>query len=253
MTTSEQAAAEMRVPLIVTYRNWRGEVSERRILPILIRYGTSKWHPEPQWLMLATDVDKGEEREFALKGFGASDVPANGPVPSQDGLAGGTASKKEAPSVTGPNPAGASATPSALWRASGEPDPFGKNYDCERAELSSGHLTDDQVANAVFLDPSIVFLTAAKERIRWLSRKLEAIRAAASEKPADGWCFDMDKAPRYQTPIIVFVSNWVGDARFIDGVGWYEANVDPTDYCGEAIYPTAWRPFPSPPATEPPR
>lgn len=78
-------------------------------------------------------------------------------------------------------------TPSADWRAKGEADPFGTEYDCERAKLCLGSLTDDQLANAVYLhnhreldleavlrgEPSsIVLLTAAKERIRWLSRAL---------------------------------------------------------------------------------
>ena len=78
--------------------------------------------------------------------------------------------------------------PSSKWAAAGEPDPHGKAYDCERAELSMGEYTDDELANAVFMhdhrsfdiaatmrgEPgSIVLLTAAKERIRWLSRSLD--------------------------------------------------------------------------------
>lgn len=69
-------------------------------------------------------------------------------------------------------------TPAAKWRENGEPDPHGQHYDCERAKLAKGHLTDDELANALFLCDhrtsleSIGYLTAAKERIRWLSRKL---------------------------------------------------------------------------------
>lgn len=80
------------------------------------------------------------------------------------------------------------ATPSARWRTADEADPFGDTYLCEREDLCLGSLTDDELANAVFLhdhrnfdvqgalrgEPSsIALLTAAKERIRWLSRKLE--------------------------------------------------------------------------------
>lgn len=72
-----------------------------------------------------------------------------------------------------------------------KPDPHGKRYDCERANLCMGDLTDDELANGVFLHgnepldidkvmskapgyhPSIAWLTAAKDRIRWLSRALE--------------------------------------------------------------------------------
>lgn len=69
-------------------------------------------------------------------------------------------------------------TPAAKWRESGEPDPFAGQYDCERHQLPMGNLTDDELANEVFLYDhrgglsSMVYLTAAKERIRWLSRKL---------------------------------------------------------------------------------
>ena len=66
------------------------------------------------------------------------------------------------------------ATPAAKWRENGEPDPFeGQRYDEERALLCKGGLTDDEIANEVFLRPNIGNTTAAKERIRWLSRALE--------------------------------------------------------------------------------
>lgn len=86
-------------------------------------------------------------------------------------------------------------TPAAHWRQNGEDDPFGKRYECERASLPMGHLTDDELANAVFMYgdsiPSatelmngahmpIAYLTAAKERIRWLSRQLELVAPPAS-------------------------------------------------------------------------
>ncbi|MEN7527888.1 hypothetical protein [Cupriavidus sp. DL-D2] len=81
--------------------------------------------------------------------------------------------------------------PAAQWRTAREADPFGTTYDCARAALCLGRMTDDELANAVFLhnhrdfdlgaamsgEPSsIVLLTAAKERIRWLSRALERTR-----------------------------------------------------------------------------
>lgn len=67
---------------------------------------------------------------------------------------------------------GDAATPAARWRVNGEPDPHAAIYDGERSSLAGGDMTDDEVANAVYLDPSVVNLTIAKERIRWLSRKL---------------------------------------------------------------------------------
>jgi predicted DNA-binding transcriptional regulator YafY len=49
------------------YRNYAGVEGPRIARPISLRYGTSEWHREPQWLMLAYDVHKEENREFALK------------------------------------------------------------------------------------------------------------------------------------------------------------------------------------------
>ena len=74
-------------------------------------------------------------------------------------------------------------TPAARWREQGEPDPHGDQYNCERAKLCKGDLTDDELANAVYLNPGIGNLTAAKERIRWLSRAL--VSAQQNGKPAD--------------------------------------------------------------------
>ena len=49
------------------YTNWKGNVSERHVTPITIDWGSTEWHPEPQWLLHAFDLDKGAERHFALK------------------------------------------------------------------------------------------------------------------------------------------------------------------------------------------
>lgn len=79
-------------------------------------------------------------------------------------------------------------TPAAKWQE----DPHGDSYECKRSDLPLGHLSDDALANAVFLHnhreldleailsgqpSSIGLLTAAKERIRWLSRKVTFLEA----------------------------------------------------------------------------
>lgn len=82
-------------------------------------------------------------------------------------------------------------TPSSTWAASGEPDPHSDRYNCERAELALGDLTDDELANGAFMNydrpldidailskrhgyhSPIAWMTAVKDRIRWLSRRLE--------------------------------------------------------------------------------
>ncbi len=53
--------------IFIVYRNHRGEVSERKILPRSFRFGVSIWHPEPQWLLEAYDITKAADRTFALK------------------------------------------------------------------------------------------------------------------------------------------------------------------------------------------
>ena len=88
-------------------------------------------------------------------------------------------------------------TPSAHWLAAGHPDPHAGHYNCQRAHLALGHLTDDELANGAFMNydlpmdieamvnnrpgyhPPIAWMTAVKDRIRWLSRALEHARAAA--------------------------------------------------------------------------
>ena len=98
-------------------------------------------------------------------------------------------------------------TPASRWREAGFPEPHPDLIGKERARLPMGNLTDDELANAVFMygdtPPSIAdlmsgkgkmpiaYLTAGKERIRWLSRQLEdsldrekQLQAQASEHVA---------------------------------------------------------------------
>lgn len=51
----------------IVYKNHRGEVSTRRIIPKNIRFESTEWHPEPQWILEAFDVDKQASRSFAMK------------------------------------------------------------------------------------------------------------------------------------------------------------------------------------------
>jgi hypothetical protein len=54
-------------PLVFDYTNWRGETGTRRAIPLRIYHGATEWHPEPQWLLEARDVDKDAVRAFAIK------------------------------------------------------------------------------------------------------------------------------------------------------------------------------------------
>lgn len=51
----------------ILYTNYRGETSLRTIIPIKIWYGSTNWHPDPQWLLDARDIEKRADRSFALK------------------------------------------------------------------------------------------------------------------------------------------------------------------------------------------
>lgn len=53
----------------ITYRNYRGETAERRIIPRKIWFGSTEWHPERQWMMDAIDVEKNAVRSFAMNDF----------------------------------------------------------------------------------------------------------------------------------------------------------------------------------------
>lgn len=56
-------------PLTFTYRNWRGEIAVRRVIPKRVWFGITEWHGTPQWFLAAHDLDKGEDRDFALLDF----------------------------------------------------------------------------------------------------------------------------------------------------------------------------------------
>lgn len=51
------------------YTNWRGETRVRRIVPMTLWWGSTEWHPEPQWLITGLDADTNELRDFSLAHF----------------------------------------------------------------------------------------------------------------------------------------------------------------------------------------
>jgi hypothetical protein len=54
-------------PLRFEYKNWKGEVSLRKAIPIEIWYGYTDYHTSEQWMMKAWDVDKQAKRDFAMR------------------------------------------------------------------------------------------------------------------------------------------------------------------------------------------
>ncbi len=51
----------------IFYTNYKGETAYRNIVPEKIWFGSTEWHPEPQWLLDALDLEKNALRNFALK------------------------------------------------------------------------------------------------------------------------------------------------------------------------------------------
>ena len=49
-----------------SYKNWRGDVATRCVVPQRIWFGESAWHSGAQWFLEAIDVEKGEARDFAF-------------------------------------------------------------------------------------------------------------------------------------------------------------------------------------------
>ena len=51
----------------IIYTNWKNVKQERTIQPIEMWFGNTQYHPEDQWLLKALDLEKNEERDFAMK------------------------------------------------------------------------------------------------------------------------------------------------------------------------------------------
>lgn len=55
--------------LTVLYRNHKGEVAVRRILPSGVWFGETQWHAGPRWFLHALDMGREVWRDFALAGL----------------------------------------------------------------------------------------------------------------------------------------------------------------------------------------
>lgn len=67
--------------LTFVYTNWRGETAERRVSPLSVEFGSTEWHPEPQALLRAVDMDKGEIRLLAMRDIQWPCAAAQEPTP----------------------------------------------------------------------------------------------------------------------------------------------------------------------------
>jgi len=64
--TANEDKPATRAEVKLRYTNHRGVTAWRRIWPLRIEHRTSRWHRGAQWLLIAQDLDKQEEREFAM-------------------------------------------------------------------------------------------------------------------------------------------------------------------------------------------
>lgn len=55
------------IKVTLDYTNYKGERKTYHIIPDKLLFISNKWHPEPQWLLKAWDLNKKDTRFFAMK------------------------------------------------------------------------------------------------------------------------------------------------------------------------------------------
>ena len=63
----EKQTADKSQAVRIVYTNYKGETAIRNIIPQRVRFGSTQWHPENQWLLDALDLEKNAVRNFAMK------------------------------------------------------------------------------------------------------------------------------------------------------------------------------------------
>lgn len=53
--------------ITVRYKNYRGEISIRKIIPLSLTFDSTEYHKEKQWLLEVWDLEKLAHRTYALK------------------------------------------------------------------------------------------------------------------------------------------------------------------------------------------
>ncbi len=78
----------MKEEVTILYTNWKGETEYYTILPTNIWYGSTLYHPQPQWLLTAYVPAKRDTRDFALDSLKAWNVTPSlqqeGSIPTPD-------------------------------------------------------------------------------------------------------------------------------------------------------------------------
>ena len=58
---------ELNKKVTILYTNYKGETRYREIIPKSIEFKATEWHKEEQWILNAFDIEKNDDRGFALK------------------------------------------------------------------------------------------------------------------------------------------------------------------------------------------
>lgn len=53
--------------VVFVFRNWKGRIAERRVVPINIEFTCDGYHGEAKWILHGIDIDKGVRRSFAFE------------------------------------------------------------------------------------------------------------------------------------------------------------------------------------------
>lgn len=53
--------------ITVVYKNYRGEVAQRKIIPVDVFFASNEYHKDEQWLLKVFDIEKNDYRTYALK------------------------------------------------------------------------------------------------------------------------------------------------------------------------------------------
>ena len=114
-------------------------------------------------------------------------------------------------------------TPFATWRENGEPDPHGAHYSGSKGAIAGGHISDVKIV--LSLNCGIASLTMAKERIRWLSRRLY-------ELAPDPTAYNEQRATRVHGEL---TDDQVANAFFLHERPFLQAAKDRITWLSEAV------------------
>lgn len=64
--TRADGSPDVGPPIIVCYKNWQGKTDDRTISPVMVWYGSTKWHPREGWILHCYDWRHRDWRDYSL-------------------------------------------------------------------------------------------------------------------------------------------------------------------------------------------